>query len=78
MINTQVMKLLREKTGRGHSRLYEMIEEKKREFGYSITTDTAAYLIAGEKGIDISDHVSEDDLAKVSERSETRGSCCQR
>lgn len=67
MINKEIMKLLLSKKGVTPQRIYQMIDEKKRLYGYSITKETAAYLVAGDYGIDISKHLKEDELAKVRE-----------
>ncbi|OLC63412.1 hypothetical protein AUH73_02310 [archaeon 13_1_40CM_4_53_4] len=61
------MKLLREKTGVTDQRIYQIIDEKKNAHHYSITKETAAYLIAAENGIDISKILKEDELIRVRE-----------
>ena len=71
MINKQVMKLLLEKTGVTDKRIYQMIEEKKKAFQYSISKETAACLVAADHGIDISKILGEDELVKVREVAKT-------
>ncbi len=65
MINKQIMKLLLGKRGVTPQRIYQMIDEKKRQYGYSITKETAAYLVAGDYGIDVSKHLTDEELVKV-------------
>jgi hypothetical protein len=59
------MKLLLEKTGVTIQRIYQMIDGKKREHNFTISKEAAAYLIAAEKGIDISKILSEKELEKL-------------
>jgi len=54
MINKDIMKLLLEKTRVTPQRVYQMIEDKKALYSYSISKETASYLVAAENGIDIS------------------------
>jgi hypothetical protein len=61
------MKLLREKTSLSVARIYQLIDEKKKAFRYSITKETAAYLVAADNGVDISKVLKEEELVKVRE-----------
>lgn len=61
------MKLLLEKTKVTVQRIYQMIDEKKAQYSYSVSKETAAYLVAAENGIDISKYLKDDELAKVRE-----------
>jgi hypothetical protein len=65
------MKLLLEKTEVTVQRIYQMIDEKKKTFQYSISKETAAYLVAADHGIDISKILTEEELAKVREVAKT-------
>jgi hypothetical protein len=71
MINKDVMKILLEKTGVTVQRIYQMINEKKKAYRYSIGKETAAYLVAADNGIDISRILKEDELIKVREVART-------
>lgn len=67
MIDKEIMELLQTKTKRTPQRIYQMIEAKRKEHGFAISKETAAYVVAGENGIDISDYLDEDELRKVRE-----------
>ncbi|MGA2972603.1 MAG: DUF2240 family protein [Candidatus Bathyarchaeia archaeon] len=67
MINKQIMNLLQDRTRVTVQRLYQMIEDKKQQYSYSISKETAAYLVAAENGIDISKYLKDDELSKVRE-----------
>lgn len=67
MINKEIRKLLFDKIGRSKRRVYQMIEEKKKEYDYTISRETAAYILAAYHGIDISRFLTEEELAKVRE-----------
>lgn len=73
MINREIMKALREKTGRKTpQRIYQMIRQKKKEYNYTITTEMAAYLLAADYGIDVSKILPEEELAKLRTLRETK------
>jgi hypothetical protein len=72
MINKKVMKALMEKTNKSLQRIYQMIEEKKKEYDYTITREMAANLLAAELGIDISKILSEEELTKLRGLKETK------
>jgi|SRR5208283_1178204 len=67
MINKQIMQLLQDRTKVTLQRIYQMIEDKKQQYSYAISKETAAYLVAAENDIDISKYLKEDELAKVRE-----------
>lgn len=67
MIPKEIRKALIEKTGKTPQRIYQMIKEKKKEHRYTISREMAAYILAAEKGIDISKILPEDELAKLRE-----------
>jgi len=67
MINKQIFSLLLEKCKVTPQRIYRMIDEKKKHHNYTISKETAAYLLAAESGIDISKYLEEDELTKVRE-----------
>lgn len=67
MINKQIMQLLQQKTKVTLQRIYQMIEDKKQQYSYSISKETAAYLVAAENDIDISKYLKDNELAKVRE-----------
>jgi hypothetical protein len=71
VIDKKVMKILREKTGVTVQRIYQMIDDKKEAYQYSISKETAAYLVAADNGIDISKILKEDELVKVREVAKT-------
>ena len=71
MINRQVMNRLLETTGVTTQRIYQLIEEKKKLHHYSISKETAAYLLAAENGVDISEILNDDELLKVREVAKT-------
>jgi hypothetical protein len=66
------MKLLLERTGVSKQRIYQMIDEEKKEYNYAISKEMAAYLLAAEKGIDISEILPEKELEKLRGLKEAR------
>jgi hypothetical protein len=67
VINKEIMQLLQDKTKVTLQRIYQMIDDKKQQYSYAISKETAAYLVAAENGIDISKYLKDDELAKVRE-----------
>jgi hypothetical protein len=67
MIPREIRNALMEKTGKTIRRIYQMIQEKKKEYKYTISKEMAAYILAAEKGIDISKILPEEELAKLRE-----------
>ncbi|MGA2682009.1 MAG: Swt1 family HEPN domain-containing protein [Candidatus Bathyarchaeia archaeon] len=67
MINQEVLKLLKAKIGLSVPGLYATIDRKKKQIGYAYSTETAAYILASENGIDISKHLTGQELAEVRE-----------
>lgn len=67
MINKDIMKRLLEKTELSLQRVYQMIDDKRQQYSFAISKETAAYLVAAENTIDISKYLKEDELAKVRE-----------
>jgi len=67
MINKEIFKLLRERTGLSTPGLYHAIYRKREEIGYAYTKETAAYILASEYGIDISKYLKPEELAEVRE-----------
>ena len=65
MINRKIFSLLVSRTGRSASRVYQMIHDRRRQHMYTISKETAAYLIAAEVGIDISRILPSEELAEV-------------
>ena len=65
MINREIMKLLREKTGKSLPRIYKMIEERQKV--HAAKKETAAYLLAMEYDINIAKYLSNDELQEVRE-----------
>lgn len=65
MIDRKIMKLLRSKTGKDIHGIYRLISNERKRRGFTVRKETAAYLIAGELGIDIARYLSDEDLAKV-------------
>lgn len=68
------MRALLEKTGRTPQRIYQMIKEKKKEYHFTISKEMAAYLLAAERGIDISKILPEKELAKLRDLGKIRPS----
>jgi hypothetical protein len=66
-INKSIFKMLLEKRKVTPQRVYQLIDDKKKQYNYAITIDTAAYLVAAENGIDISRYLEEKELEKVRE-----------
>jgi len=71
VINKKIMKLLHGKMGISPSGIYTAIGNKKKQFRYSVSKETAAYVLAAEKGIDISKYLSEEELSRVREATRT-------
>src|SRR5208282_3377986 len=67
VINKDIMKRLLEKTELSLQRVYQMIDDKRQQYSFAISKETAAYLVAAENTIDISKYLKEDELAKVRE-----------
>jgi hypothetical protein len=67
MINKRIMQLLKDKTNVSVRRIYQMTEDKKQQYSYAISKETAAHLVAAENGIDISKYLKDDELGKVRE-----------
>ena len=63
MIKRQIMSLLKEKTGKSLSRIYQMIESRQKS--HAVTRETAAYLLAMEYDINVAKYLSPDELAEV-------------
>ena len=59
------MKALRKKSGLKNSRVYALIKEKQKSLGFAVTRDQAAFLVAGERGVDISRLVSPEELQSI-------------
>ncbi len=67
MIDKEIMRALREKSGLSKSRVYALIKEKQKSLGFAVTRDQAATLVAGERGVDISRLVPPDTLQSISQ-----------
>jgi len=67
MINKEILGLLRSQTKLSTPGLYAAIDRKKRQIGYACSTETAAYILASEYNIDISEHLKPEELAEVRE-----------
>jgi hypothetical protein len=68
MINREIRKLLLDKSNLSKRRIYQLIEKKRKEYGYTISRETAAYILAADHyDIDISKHLSDEELDKVRE-----------
>ncbi|WXG39843.1 MAG: Swt1 family HEPN domain-containing protein [Candidatus Freyarchaeum deiterrae] len=65
IINEGLFQELQRNTGKSKPRIYQMIQEKRREYGYSISKETAAALLAASKGIDISKFLEPEELVEV-------------
>jgi len=65
LINKEVFKLLEEKTGRKKSRIYQLINNVRKMYNFTISREVAAYLLAAEVGIDISKYLSEEELKEI-------------
>lgn len=65
MINKNLMKALRSKTGLSVPRVYSLIQEKQKQMNYIVTTEQAAALVAGEYGVNISRILPPEELAQI-------------
>lgn len=65
MIKKEIMRLMCEKLDMTRQRIYQIVNQKKKQHKYTISRETAAYILAAEEGIDISQYLSEEELAKV-------------
>jgi len=72
MINREILSLLKNKMGLSIPSLYAKIEKKRTEIGYGYSTEVAAYVVAAEMHIDISKHLSAEELAAVREAMRVR------
>lgn len=64
-INRKVFQALLKKTGRTRQRIYQMIHDKRREFDYTISKETAANLLAAQMRIDVSKFLGREELAEI-------------
>ena len=64
-IKKAIFKAIMEKLGIGKSRAYELIHQVRKEFNFTPDLPTAAYILAARLGIDISKHLSDEELEKV-------------
>jgi hypothetical protein len=67
MINKEVFAKLCAKLKVGERMVYIAINQKKAEYNYSVTMETAAYILAADSGIDISKYLEDEELAEVRE-----------
>ena len=67
MINKQILAQLCGKLEIGTRMAYKAINEKKAEYGYSVTNEIAAYILAADNNIDISKYLDRSELAEVRE-----------
>lgn len=65
MIDKQIFRLLQEKTGRKKSRIYQLINERRKIYNFTISREIAAYLLAADVGIDISKYLSTEELEEI-------------
>ena len=65
MINKRLMKLIIEESGLSKTRIYQLIEKKKKEYNYTITNEQSAALVATDFNIVISKILSGDELLDV-------------
>jgi hypothetical protein len=65
MINKEIMKMLCERIGKTRRRVYQLIDKKKKDYGYTITSEMAAYLLAADYDIDLSEILPEEELEKL-------------
>lgn len=73
MINKQVLAQLRTKLKVGEQQTYKAIQQKKKEYGNLVTTETAAYILASDSGIDISKYLDKNELAETREAKKGHG-----
>jgi hypothetical protein len=72
MINKEIMKMLCERIGKTRRRVYQLIEKKKKDYGYTITNEMAAYLLAADYDIDLSEILPEEELTRLRMLRETK------
>lgn len=65
MINKEILQEIGEKTKKSQSRIYKIIQDRKKQYNNTISLETAANLVAAEVGIDISKMLSGDELREV-------------
>lgn len=63
MINKAIMNELLKKKSK--SRIYSMICDARKQSGYRIKKEDAAYLIAGQTGVDIAKYLSDEQIEKI-------------
>lgn len=64
-INKELFNELLKKTNRTPQRVYQLIQAKRKEYGYTISREEAAYLFAAQLGIDISKYIEKEESEKL-------------
>lgn len=67
LIHEDIFRLLKEKMKVSTPTVYRRINKKKRELGLAYTTDIAAYVLAAEYNIDLTNYLHEDILKTIRE-----------
>jgi len=67
MINKEIMNELKKK--KPQSSIYSLITKIRKESGYKLTDEDAAYILAGNLGIDIAKYLTEEELGRLSHTS---------
>jgi len=71
-INRGIFQALLKKTGRTTQRVYQMIYEKRKEYDYTITRETAANLLAAQTEIDVAKFLGKEELDELRKLKEIR------
>jgi len=71
MTNTKIFRLPVEKTSLSDKRIYQTIQDKKRQHVYAISSETATCLLEAERGIDTSRHFSPEELPGIRDATDT-------
>ncbi len=64
-INKDVFNALLKKTGKSKSRIYKIIQEKRKEHDYTISNKTAANLLAAQMKIDVSKYLKKEEIDEL-------------
>lgn len=64
-INRGIFQALLKKTGKTPQRVYQIIQEKRKEHDYTISRETAANLLAAQMKIDVSKFLGKDELEEL-------------
>jgi len=64
-INKEVFNALLKKTGKSESRIYQIIQEKRKEYDYTISNKTAVNLLAAQMKIDVSKYLKKEEIDEL-------------